>query len=135
MLMWGGDNNLICLFSINSVHILCSTDASDRWKTHHAYGVFVLHNSYFIFNYIFCLSEFEFGSRFFGKIVCDAIGDSKCLVRKRKTVKNAQEVLLLWVELGVVDAFLVLFFLFVYLISLSLNVSLSILLRYIQVED
>ncbi|RHN39661.1 hypothetical protein MtrunA17_Chr8g0346241 [Medicago truncatula] len=45
--------------------------------------------------------------RFFGKKVCDAIVDSKCLVRKRKTVKKAQEVLLLWVELGAVDAFLV----------------------------
>ncbi|AET01983.2 microtubule organization protein [Medicago truncatula] len=44
--------------------------------------------------------------RFFGKKVCDAIVDSKCLVRKRKTVKKAQEVLLLWVELGAVDAFL-----------------------------
>lgn len=72
-----------------------------------------------IFNCIFCLSEFEFGDRLFGKEVCDAIMAAKCLVRTRKTVDKAKEVLFLWVELGAVDAFLVLFFLYMYLIPLS----------------
>jgi len=71
-------------------------------------GVFV-GASLLIFNYIFCLSEFEFGGILFGKDVCDAVVAANCLVRARKTVDKAKEVLLLWVELGAVDAFLVLF--------------------------
>jgi len=123
--MRGGDNNLILDFYL-IVFISFTVETllmEDVFGVRHVSGVgVVLHYSYLIFNCIFCLSEFEFGGRLFGKEVCDAIV-AKRLVGKRKTDNKAKEVLFLWVELGAVDAFMVIFFLYMYLIPLSLNVS------------